>query len=224
MYALDAEDESNLRCLIHGGCHDLDEVKESFIESYLDPSELSDEDVEALTDLVERRYADKLAEEQSWQGPVLFEVLDQAFTEINAHDGVVAMHDAGFTRDDGIDEVAQECRARGGSAAGVLGGVFYTSQDRDTAIEAGILRLAYFALGRDAETCDARIAVIMPKIMQRLQAAGLPATWDGNQESTIEITPVVWRKRSPAIADDADAGEQEDEPVRRSLFSRMFKR
>ncbi|HLT60135.1 MAG TPA: hypothetical protein VK020_03035 [Microlunatus sp.] len=214
MVALDEEDERVLDHLIAGGFLTPDEIKTTFLDEFLD-GELTGADRARVEQEIDRRVAAAQARQQDWNGPTAFDLLDRAFDHLNRSDHVVAVHNAGFTREAAMELVATECKERGGSRAGILGGVYYTQQDVETALETRIMRLGFFAVGPDAATCDAAIAAMMPRVLTRLTAEGLPAGWNGDQGSKIEINPLEWTKRLPE-----PAGRRRSGPI--ALFGRFF--
>lgn len=216
MAPLDDEDNRVLDHLIDGGFLTADEIKTTFLDEFLDGG-VTDAERAAITDEIDRRVAAAEERQRAWTGPTTFDRLDRAFARLNRTDQVVAVHNAGFTRQSAMELVAAECKERGGSRAGILGGVYYTEQDIETALDTRVLRLAFFAIGPDPAACDAGIAKMMPKVLSRLIAEDLPATWNGDQASKISISPLNWTKRLPTIE-----ATLTPEP-RLGLLSRLFR-
>ena len=207
MAGLGTDDEEVLHHLVHGGFLTLQEITAALPER--DDSE------------IRRRYTAKLAADARPGATFLFDRLDEAFTQMEADDHVVAVHRAGPTREEARAQVAEICRERGGTFAGIRGGVFYTDQDLRHAIDEGTLRLAFFALGADVDRCRAGVDDLMPGILQQLTDAGLPATWSGDHHTKIEIAPITWSKRSPGLPRPAQASP---ETPSASLLGRLGKR
>lgn len=195
MTPLDDEDNRVLDHLINGGFLTPEEIKTDFLDEYLEGPGTAERAEIAVE--IEHRIAVAEAQQREWAGPTAFDRLDRAFARLNRQDQVVAVHNAGYASDAAMDLAAAECKDRGGSRAGILGGVYYTEQDVDRALDTRILRLGYFAVGPDAAACDAGIAKMMPKVLGRLVAEGLPARWNGDQRSKIDISPLDWTKRLP---------------------------
>lgn len=196
MAPLDDDDDRVLDHLIDGGFLTPSEIRTALFDEYLDGN-VTDAERVTLGAEIDRRVAEAELRQRDWNGPTAFERLDRAFARLNRTDQVVAVHNAGYTRDAAMELVAAECKERGGSRAGILGGVYYTEQDLETALDTRVLRLGYFAVGPDAAACDAGIARMMPKVLSRLIAEELPARWNGDQQSKIEISPLEWTKRLP---------------------------
>ncbi len=215
MAPLDDDDDRVLDHLINGGFLAADEIKSTFMDEFLDGA-VTEADRAAIGDEVDRRVAAAEALQRKWTGPTSYDRLERAFARLNRSDQVVAMHNPGYTRDAAMELVAAECKERGGSRAGILGGVYYTEQDIETALDTKVLRLAYFAIGPDPAACDAGIAKMLPKVLTRLLAEDLPASWNGDQTSKIDIAPLDWTKRLPTIE-----ATLTPEP-RPGLLSRLF--
>ncbi len=198
MAPLDDEDNRVLDHLINGGFLAADEIKTTFMDEFLD-GVVTDADRAAIGEEIDRRVTAAEERQRKWTGPTTYDRLERAFARLNRSDQVVAVHNAGFTREAAMELVAAECKERGGSRAGILGGVYYTEQDLETALDTKVLRLGYFAIGLDAAACDAGIAKMMPKVLSRLIAEELPASWNGDQASKIDITPLEWTKRLPTV-------------------------
>lgn len=215
MAPLDDEDNRVLEHLINGGFLDADEIRTAFLDEFLD-GVLADADRAAIGEEIERRLTAAEELQRTWTGPTTYDRLERAFARLNRSDQVVAVHNAGLTQQEAMDLVAAECKERGGSRAGILGGVYYTEQDIDNALDTRVLRLGYFAIGPDVAACDAGIAKMMPKVLSRLIAEDLPATWNGDQAAKIDIAPLDWTKRLPTIEATLAA-----EP-RPGLLTRLF--
>lgn len=210
MAGLGTDDEEVLHHLVHGGFLTLQEITAALPD--IDPSE------------IRRRYTAKLAADARPGSTFLFDRLDEAFLRLDADDHVVTMHRAGATLAEGRDRVADLCRERGGTAAGIRGGVFYTEPDLHQAIDAGTLRLAFFALGPNVTSCEASVEAIMPGILQHLTEAGLPATWNGDQHTKIEINPITWSKRSPGLPSSPAPSPSSPASPSASLLGRLGRR
>lgn len=207
MAGLGTDDTEVLHHLVHGGFFTLQEIIAA----------LPDRDAAEIR----RRYTAKLAADARPGATFLFDRLDDAFTRLEADDHIVAEHRAGLDLMDGRRRTAALCWERGGSFAGVHGGVFYTDADLHHAIDEGVLRLAFFALGANVTSCEASVEAMMPRILQQLTDAGLPATWNGDQHTKIEIAPITWSKRSPGLPQPVKASPSSPSA---SLLGRLGKR
>jgi hypothetical protein len=142
---------------------------------------------EQATTIAEPMWADRVAEQTAtWSGDTDCDTLAEVF---------------GALQDEGI--VARPTDACCGSCgAAELGGyleedstgyVFFHAQDIEDAVAGAPLLLRYGAASEDGDT-----AAVGHRVVERVRAAGLTATWDGDPRSTIEV-PLTWRKRLPTV-------------------------
>ena len=113
--------------------------------------------------------------------------LDEAFESLRTQ-GIVALHNAGYTMSDGHSDVAEALAAR--DAGRFFGFCFYHGQDVERAVSSGELWLAFGALQED----DERKREAGQAVRGALEKAGLHVQWDGNPETRI-LVRLDWKRR-----------------------------
>ncbi|KAF1688212.1 ATP-dependent DNA ligase [Pseudoxanthomonas broegbernensis] len=91
--------------------------------------------------------------------------------------GMVALHEAGNTQEDGFADCAQAGAASGGLAPGIDGFCWYTRQDRARARRNGVLPLAFWGAPEGGEPDMRRVG---RRIVDAFRAAGFTVDWDGS--------------------------------------------
>jgi hypothetical protein len=177
-----------IRDLVWSGFYDAEEAYEVFLESMFGPDEI---DVLWLRAEIEEEFRRKVAEEETWPETTDCDRLDEAFDELEA-DGILALHNAGYTQDNGIDDVTQFYHEAGGEDSSIVGYCFYHGQDLERVIERGDLELTF----GDIEGDNARGVDVGRKIEQALRKVGLTVVWDGSVSSRILIRGIKWQRRS----------------------------
>lgn len=105
------------------------------------------------------------------------EKIDAAF-DVLVSAGIVALHDAGETQEDGFADASQSFRERGGFEAGLIGLCFYTRQDLNRAKRSSDLALAFWGgPGGEAESTKR----VGRKIIEAFDSVGLPVRWNGSE-------------------------------------------
>lgn len=130
----------------------------------------------------------------TWEKPTDFDKLVKTFDQLNK-EKIVALHNAGFTKQDGRDdclEVIDELKAIGIQAKGYC---FYHSQD----IERVLINKNLF-IGFDSYNQDDELAKqVAEKIVEVLKTNGFIVKWNRSIETRIEIQNVVWQKAYDTI-------------------------
>ena len=109
-----------------------------------------------------------------------------------AADGIVALHEAGQTQEDGFADCAEASDGR----AGVIGFCFYTRQDAKRAKRARRLALAFWgAPGGDPEDME-RVGTMVVAAFRR---HGFVVQWDGTGATrpVVDLTVTRWRAGLP---------------------------
>lgn len=162
------------------GPNEVDQMIDDILEE--------DADEAFLRSAVEPEFEKKAVAEASWPSETDCDRLDQAFKELNSN-GVIALHNAGSTMSDGLNEVGETLHERGQS--GVKGYCFYHGQDVERAVADGGLWLAFGNLDDDkakkAETGDL--------IQRTLENHRLVVEWDGDPETRLGIPHFNWKRR-----------------------------
>ncbi|MBP1851633.1 DUF6891 domain-containing protein [Rhizobium halophytocola] len=181
-----------IRMLVWSGFETPNSVAETIEDEYLDPDDLTPGGRDWLSGEIERQFKAKRAEEAGWPRSTDWDLLEAAFSDLNAS-GIVALHYAGTTQSDGLSDAAEiydDLKAQGLDPSGFA---FYHAQDVDTAIETHEL---FIAFGTFAEA-QSDAPAIASRIIAALGKHGLHATWSGDPRTRIVIRPMDWRKRSP---------------------------
>ena len=146
-----------------------------------------------VRELVKVEVARHKAEQESWPEVTDCDRLDRAFAALRA-EGILAIHNAGFTPSEGIDEMSEQYYAAGGKKSSIVGYCFYHRQDMEYALKYHKLGLAY----GDIEGDDRRGVEVGKRIRSALQAAGLRVAWTGSIKDKMDITRFRWQRRSNA--------------------------
>jgi uncharacterized protein DUF6891 len=137
--------------------------------------------------LAAAEYREKEEDEAVWPQQTDCDRLDVAFEDLWAQ-GVVALHNAGYTMSDGLDDVAEAAAEQGD--ANHWGYCFYHGQDVERAVASGDLMLAFGDLNPD----DRRKAEAGRVVLAALRSKGLAASWDGDAEKRIQVS-LQWKRR-----------------------------
>lgn len=105
------------------------------------------------------------------------EKIDAAF-QILERAGVITLHDAGYTQDDGFSDASDLFRQRGGSEAGLIGMCFYTRQDLDRAKRSSDLDLAFWGGPQGEADAMKRVG---QRIVEAFDGIGLAVRWPGSE-------------------------------------------
>src|SRR4051794_33302210 len=116
--------EADLRTWVHSlvwtGEYDADEIP-LLIEDSLGVGDKVDWDW--LRDVISTAVAAKQAAEQTWPAVTDWDRLDRAFRALQRQ-GVIALHMAGFTQSDGLEEVEDDYQEAGGEKSNYAGHCF----------------------------------------------------------------------------------------------------
>jgi hypothetical protein len=182
-----ATEQMNL--LILGGFRPPEEIEQIIMEECFRPEDVAEGDAIWVGQEVARAWAAKLEDERSWLAETDVDKLDAAFAALRAC-RIIALHQAGMERSDGLTEVSHEYDAAGAEASGVVGYCFYHQQDVERAIAGHYLLLAFGDIDGDrvkGEEIGRRIAAA-------IEQSGLRLSWDGTIDRCIGID-LRWQKR-----------------------------
>lgn len=149
-----------------------------------------DADEALLRAAVAPEFEKKALAEKSWPETTDCDRLDQAFVELNAR-GVMALHKAGYTMSDGLDDVSEALHERG--RKGFRGYCFYHEQDLERAVNGEGLMLAFGSLDDD-KTRKAEIGQFVTDTMLKF---GLTVDWNGDPEERLNLPDFDWKRRGP---------------------------
>ncbi len=177
--------QEEIRIRIWSGFHSLSDVLEMIAES--DEPDVDREKIEAFA---RSEYRAKRDAEANWPPVTDCMLLDEVFNSLNCN-GIIALHNAGYTLSDGISEVS-EALARHDSAE-VKGYCFYHEQDVARAVDGHGLSLAF---GNIADTESGK-RQIGERVTAEFERRGFIVEWDGNPETRVNLPKIVWRRRTP---------------------------
>jgi hypothetical protein len=165
-----------------------DEILEMAEEALEDPEDF---DEEWAKNEIQMQAAQRLANSKTWKTPTDFQRLTSAFDTL-VSDQIIAMHFAGYTREDAEGDAAQVFHALKANGIVAKGYCYYHEQDLEHVIEpdGGELYVGYGAY-TDQEGDEARIGQI---VATRLGAAGFTLDWNGSGDERIRVLDIVWQK------------------------------
>lgn len=105
--------------------------------------------------------------------------IDAVFRTLSEQ-GLVTLHDAGYTQEDGFSDCSEEFQSRGGEESGLHGFCFYTRQDLNRAKRTSQLMLAFWGAPDGA---DANMNRVGELVVQTFREAGFDVVWNGSGSS-----------------------------------------
>jgi hypothetical protein len=160
----------------------LDVIAEMFYEEELDEDWIAQE--------IHRQYAARIAAQQSWPAQTDFDRLALVFDSLNEQ-GIIALHNAGYTRQDGEGDTADLHHRLKEEGINTIGYCFYHQQDLERVISGYNLYLAFGAF----EAGDAEGVAIGEKIVLALEKHGFNYNWNHTLDTRIDIPGIKWQKR-----------------------------
>lgn len=144
-----------------------------------------------LRALIKAEAARHKAEQKSWPAVTDCDRLDEAFVSLERND-ILALHNAGATASEGIDEMSERYHEAGGAASGIVGYCFYHRQDMEYALDYHELSLAF----RDINGDRRKGVAIGRHVRGALEAAGLQVHRSGAIKDKLSIQNFHWQRRS----------------------------
>jgi hypothetical protein len=192
--ALRDELRDQLRFWVATGDDDLDDLAERAVEAFLDRVDDEGALASAAGDVASAELAAHRAAQAEWSTPTDCDRLDAAFRELDGA-GIVARQDFTCCMTCGTAEIGGQVEP---DARDVRGFAFYHRQDLETAVERGVLHIAYGAFYREpaTEADPAETAAVGREVAAVLEEHGLLVLWDGDIEERIQV-PLIWRRRRP---------------------------
>src|SRR5262249_26325302 len=148
-------------------------------------------DEDWLDKAIRREFAAKRKAEKSWPKVTDCDHLDRAFEALERQ-GVIALHMAGLTQTDGLEEVEDAYREAGGKNSKYAGHCFYTEQDQEGALDGNGLCVGFGHLSGD----DAKGVEVGQRVRAALEREGLNVEWDGTIGRRLFIRGFRWQRRS----------------------------
>lgn len=157
--------------------------EEKYAEGDLDPSEVTVAVDAAITAHEESKA--------TWPEVTDCDRLDRAFDALSSQ-GVISLHDAGYTQSDGFDDFQEAYRSHP-DRSNIRGYCFYHGQDTERAVEGGGLFLAFGPADADQEETEG--PAVGRLVIAALTAEGLQPRWDGTFGQRIFIPNFTWQRR-----------------------------
>ena len=145
-----------------------------------------------LRDVFAAEVAAKRAAEQTWPAVTDWDRLDRAFRALERQ-GVIALHMAGFTQSDGLEEVEDDYEEAGGKKSNYTGHCFYTEQDQKNALDGSGM---YIGFGHQSGD-DAKGIAVGHLLRAALVVEGLNVEWNGTIKSRLFVKGFRWQRRGP---------------------------
>jgi hypothetical protein len=171
---------------VWSGFYEPDEV----VEHILDYQLVEQLDRRWLRAQVKREFKRKEQEAATWGEVTDCDRLDRVFDALEDQN-IIALQNAGYTQDDGIDDISEVYHDAGGEDSDIIGYCFYHGQDLERVIESGKLYLTYGDILGDDERGEA----IGRRILGALEAEGFKVKWNGSIRERILITGIKWQRR-----------------------------
>lgn len=161
------------------------------VNDMLDDIMEEDVDEEEMRSLINQKFYEKKKQERTWPAITDCDRLDAAFEELTSL-SIIAIHNAGYTMSDGLDDVSEiHSRMPQGSCRGYC---FYHGQDVERAVNGHGLSLAFGDM-KDTDEGKTEIANIIGKT---LQAHGLSFEWDADTNTRMNIPGIHWQRKLKA--------------------------
>lgn len=175
-----------IAAFINSGFYDQEEIFESLRDMFY--REILEEDW--LRGEIRRQYNQRLAHQSSWEQETDFDRLARVFDRLNST-GIIALHNAGYTRQDGegdVEELYERLKRKGFRTKGSC---FYHAQDIDRVIESDTLYLAFGTW----EGNDRSGEQVGREVITALQKEGFKTNWNDSIGYRIEVVGLKWQKR-----------------------------
>ena len=172
--------------------------------------------IDQLDEFVRAQMAAKREAETSWPAITDWDRLNAEFEAFTAS-GILALHNAGYTRQDAHSDAWEIIQSDG--AGTWRGFVYYHGQDVEGAVEGHPLYLGFDAVEEDAAAKHA----IGREIVEVLRTAGFTVEWNNDAETRPHIMGLDWKKRTDWAA---ALGDNASDPAQAKLgfFARLFGR
>ncbi len=195
------------------GFNSKDVIIDIVFENFIDNEEPDEEIVKKyLASIIKL----KNNEEKKWgeRQSLGFYKLSRIFDNLHM-DGIIALHNSGYTQSDGISD-ANEAFDQIVNKAEIIGYCFYHQQDLERlipefSIENKIiysnqnLLLSFGAFNDESDELKKKVAV---KIVEKIKLFDLTPKWNNNLETRIEVENLKWEKKV----------DEEDWSLNRSLY------
>lgn len=136
------------------------------------------------------QFAAKLKEQATWPEETDVDRLMAAFDELNEQ-GIIALHNAGYTRQDGESDVWDLHHQLKEDGVDSIGYCFYHAQDLERVIDGQQLYLAFGAF----EAGDAAGIAVGEAVFTMLEQYEFQPVWDHSLDNRIAVPGIKWQKR-----------------------------
>lgn len=171
---------------VYGGFYDKDDIFDNISMTYDDPT------LEKwIIQEIEKYYQQKLSEQSLWEPVTDFDRLAQVFDKLNSS-GIIALHNAGYTRQDGEGDTHEIYEDLKGMGITTKGYCFYHTQDMERVIEGGSTLLLAFG---DFEHDDKKGEAVGNEIILALHEKGFKTEWNNSIQARINVSGIKWQKR-----------------------------
>ncbi|MCL1942409.1 MAG: hypothetical protein FWF54_02520 [Candidatus Azobacteroides sp.] len=179
-------------------------TKEEIFDDIMDVFYDEEVDEAWLKTFIDEKYEAHLEESKTWERPTDYEKLAAVFEELN-EENIISLHKAGYTEQDGYDDVVQVADILREDGVEPAGYCFYHTQDLERAVNPEIrnLFLCFDSFDQD----DKKTVGIGKMIVGKLNKAGFKTSWDGTADQRIEIKGIGWLKTS----EEEEEIEEEDD-------------
>ncbi len=176
--------------LVWSGEHDAEEIQIIVGEELLSVDEEADE--KWLKKIIKTEFAAKRKAEKKWPKITDWDRLDLAFDAL-IEQGMIALHVAGFTQSDGLDDVEFEYENSDRDKSEYTGHCFYTEQDMECALGGGGIFIGFGHLsGKKAKGVE-----VGQKVQAALEEQGFKVTWNGTIGERLQIKKFRYQRRGP---------------------------
>lgn len=173
---------------VRGGFEDRDSIVQAFLEDLYEPGELDETVVTRAIDEAIRKHEEQ---KQHWPAVTDCDRLDAVFDALNRQ-GIIALHNAGYTQSDSHEDVAQ-AHAEHPAPSSVMGYCFYHGQDLERVLRGDGLLLSFGPMPPRTEAAEGpRVGA---RVAAELQRAGFAVEWDGTFAKRIFVPHFDWKKR-----------------------------
>lgn len=178
------------------GFEEPEEILEGVMNMFFDEDDL---DEEWMRQKIITNFEKQKAISKTWTHPTDFDRLSKVFDQLDKM-GIIALHKAGYTKQDGYAEVAEAKEMIEDEGFSVKGYCFYHTQDLSRAIDPEIKNL--FIAFDSFDQNDKKAIEIGNQIVDLMRKEKFEIEWDGTIDQRIFISKIQWQK----VYDDDEWG------------------
>jgi hypothetical protein len=178
-----------IRHYVWSGFYSSQDIEEILYDDAIEPNQI---DMDWWRACIDQEFAAKLEQQLEWPEKTDCDRLDEVFAALERL-GIIALQNAGYTQSDGMEDVSEAWRSRGGENSGIVGYCFYHGQDLERVVKGESLHLTFGDIHGD----DAKGVGIGITICRVFKQHGFAVEWDGDVKTRIQITDIDWKRRTP---------------------------